>query len=151
MKKWLIILGVIILSIIIHQFGQIMMIKSLENVRTDFFDVVKGQKKEGIDYGALIKFDYEEKIKKVDSLEFDIESTFHDNKKGYLYASYKYSIINREDSSSGASGRIKCYVKKKDGRWVVVRFEEQFGAAMDVYEVNEEGDITMSAIEPYWW
>ena len=40
---------------------------------------------------------------------------------------------------------------KKDGRWVVVRFEEQFGAAMDVYEVNEEGDITMSAIEPYWW
>ncbi len=49
-KKTLIILFFVALFVIIYQTFQFIMIKSVENVKKDLFDIVSGEKKEGIDY-----------------------------------------------------------------------------------------------------
>lgn len=151
-KKKLIIFCFVALLIIIYQTFQFIMIKSVENVKSDFFDIVSGERKEGVDYGALIYFDHSDRfeIKTVDNLEFEIEYVFHNNKKGYMDVRYSFQINRFEDTSTGTGpGWSKFYIEKKDKRWVVVKIEEQFGAVMGVYEVNEEGDITMSTRDLY--
>ena len=152
-KKKLIVFCFAALIIIIYQTFQFIIIKSVENVKSDFFDTVSGERKEGVDYGVLIHFDHSDsfEIKTVDTFEFEIHSAFHNNKKGYMIVDYYVCVNDTDKNNSWGAGNssAKFYIEKQNNRWVVVKIEEQFGAVMGVYEVNEEGDITMSTRDLY--
>ncbi len=129
MKKTLVIFLLLIVACIAMCISiNAIMVKNVESVKKDFFDVVCDKKKSGIDYGALLRYDYTRKfeIKKVDNLTLKINSAFYRNGKGYMNVQYSFDI-NKDDRQNmvGAGGvESKWYIEKQNGRWIVVDIEE---------------------------
>ncbi len=129
MKKTLVIFSLLIVACIAMCISiNAIMVKNVESVKKDFFDVVCDKKKPSIDYGALLRYDYTRKfeIKKVDNLALKINSAFYRNGKGYMNVQYSFDI-NKDDRQNmvGAGGvESKWYIEKQNGRWIVVDIEE---------------------------
>lgn len=124
---WGILLLIVSISFVYLGIQQVM-IKSVENIKKDFFNVVNNSKATDIDYAALLRYDYSEyfEVKSVDNLKLDIVSVFHNFNNGYMNVIYSYEINNDELNKSVGADRIasKWYIKKNDSRWIVYDIEE---------------------------
>lgn len=104
------------------------MVKDVKNIKTDFFNIVSGNVDQSIDYGALKKYDYTRyfDIESVDNLECEIESVFHDFRKGHMNVRYSFSINPDDENHSVGASRVesKWYIRKSENRWIVYKIDE---------------------------
>lgn len=118
----------IIVFAIIYTGVNLVMIESVKNVKTDFFNIVNGKAEQGIDYGALTRYDYSShfKIESVDNLNLEIKSVFHNFKKGCMNVRYSFDINKDNEEYSVGAGNIKSkwYIRKLENRWVVYKIDE---------------------------
>ena len=99
------------------------MVKDVENVRQDFFNVVCDKMVNGVDYGKLERY-YRAKrfeIKTVDNLKLEIDFLWHNFKEGYMNVLYSYDINKNDVNNTVGAGRVesKWYIRKEGTRWIV--------------------------------
>lgn len=125
-KIFLNILTVIVAVSVIFIITEAVMIKSVENVKTDFFNVVCDNKEDGIDYGSLLNYDYSRfyKIETVDKIALDIRFVFHGSEKGYMYVEYSFDINKNSFGTGAYKVPSKWYIKKAGNRWIVYDIDE---------------------------
>ena len=127
MKKALsIIFMFITIGISICEIINSVMIKSVENVKTDFFNVVCGKKEDGVDYGLLSRYDHSKdfEIKSVDDLNLEIDSVFHNSEEGYMNVVYSFDINKGSHGTGAYNINSKWYIKKVNNRWIVYDIDE---------------------------
>ena len=126
MKKTLSIMFITIGIAIIYLVINNVMIKSVENVKVDFINVVCDKKEEGLDYGKLLRYDHSEdfEIRAVDNLNLEIKSVFHNSKEGYMNVVYSFEINEGSHGTGAYNINSKWYIKKVNNRWIVYDIDE---------------------------
>lgn len=96
------------------------------------------------DYGMLLYYDYTDEcqIESVKTYEFDIDYVWHNTKKGCMQVTYRYIISGKgEENYRGSGGVSRWHIVKRNKRWVVIKIEEQFGAATMVR--TQDGSVVV--------